>query len=121
MVRELCTEMKIHVYFGGRKEGRRGRERNLHNIAELTYIIEDGCKGLTLLHPPVLIHWTENFVAAVQKRQSGFPQEIFSHLSFVDQYCFKGRRNNFKSNTVRLIMPTMRILIKRRNEGWCVS
>lgn len=65
MVRELCIEMKIYVYFGGRKEGRRGRERNLYNIVELIYIIEDGCKGLILLYFLVLIYWTENFVVAV--------------------------------------------------------
>lgn len=52
--------------------------------------------------------------------QPGFPLDLFNDLSFVDQYCFIGHSNNFKSTTVRLIMPTMRITIKKGNERWCI-
>lgn len=66
------------------------------------------------MHSVLLICWKENLVAVVQKRQTSFFLEIFSHLSFVGQYHIKGLSSNFKSNAIRLNMSTMKIILKER-------
>lgn len=83
ILRKLWTKMKINIpFFGKKKEGRKGSDKISHNIVGLT---EKKIRARVQPYCTLQSSFLEGkFSSCSADRQSGFPLETFSLVSFVN-------------------------------------